>query len=472
MEPVPLTDLATAIRAKSAGIARSPSAVCRVSVDSRSLERGDVFWALRGTQHDGHDFVADAVARGAAACVVERRNAPRLAGPLMIVDDTLRALGDFARWYRHERDSLIIGVTGSVGKTTTREMIHAVLSVRHAGLRSRHNFNNEIGLPLSLLELGAADEFGVFEMGAARVGDIRELCEIACPEIGVITRIGKSHLKSFGSLEAIYRGKGELLDALPARGFAVIGGDDEQLCARAAGAACQVICVGENPGNQVRADNIEFQPGRLRFTVDRRNYELPVPARHYLNAALCALAVAREIGMDPQAIAEGFNRFVGPPGRCTVEYADLCTIIDDTYNANPLSMQAACLCLRDWPGQGHKLLIVGDMLELGTETRKSHRELGACIAAARVDRLLAFGDNAGEVSQGAIGAGMRPHRVANCRELESLLTVLDCWLEPGDVVLVKGSRGMRMERVVEWLKQCGRERRYGRKAPAAIRAVA
>ena len=199
---------------------------------------------------------------------------------------------------------------------------------------------------------------------------------------------------------------------------------------------------------------------------------MPAPARHYLTSALCALAVAREIGMEPVAIAEGFSRFVGQPGRCMVEHTETCTIIDDTYNANPLSMQAACQCLRDWPGQGHKLLIVGDMLELGGETQKSHQELGACVAATSVDRLLAFGDNAGDVSRGALHAGMRPHLVANCRELDSLLTVLDCWLEPGDVVLVKGSRGMRMERVVQWLKQRGRESRQEQKVPATARAVA
>lgn len=472
MDSVPSTELLAAIRAATAGITGDHFAVPGVSVDSRTLQPGELFWALRGSKHDGHDYVADAVRRGAIACVVDRHSAAKLTGPLVIVDDTLRALGDFARWYRQQWEALIIGVTGSVGKTTTREMIHAVLSVRHRGLQSQRNFNNEIGLPLSLLELGAADEFGVFEMGAARIGDIRALCEIACPEIGVITRIGKAHLETFGSLASIYQGKGELLDALPASGFAVVAGDDEVLRVRAAGAACPVVFVGENPGNQVRATDIEFQPGELRFTVDRRTYELPVPARHYLISALCALAVAREIGMEPGAIAEGFSRFVGQPGRCMVEQAGACTIIDDTYNANPLSMQAACLCLRDWPGQGHKLLIVGDMLELGGETQQSHQELGACVAATSVDRLLAFGDNAGEVSQGALHAGMRPHLVANCRELDSLLTVLDCWLEPGDVVLVKGSRGMRMERVVQWLKQRGSESRPEQKTPSTARAVA
>lgn len=472
METVPLTDLLAATRGEAVGLTVDSTVVRHVSVDSRTLAGGDLFWALLGTNHDGHHFVADAARRGAVASVVERKSAANLSGPLIVVDDSLVALGDFARWYRQRSESLVIGVTGSVGKTTTREMIFAVLSARHQGLQSCKNFNNEVGLPLSLLDLAATDEFGVFEMGAARIGDISHLCRIACPEVGVITRIGKAHLDSFGSLEAIYRGKGELLRALPAHGFAVIGGDDPAMRSLAEGVACPVIFVGENSGNTVRATDVAFEPGILRFSVDGRKYEVPAPARHYLTAAMCALAVGREIGMDPPAIAEGLSRFVGQPGRCMVEHAGACTIIDDTYNANPLSMQAACLCLGDWPGQGHKLLIVGDMLELGAETRKSHQELGACVAATNVDRLLAFGENAGDVSWGALHAGMQPHVVAECHEMEALLTVLDCWLEPGDVVLVKGSRGMRMERVVQWLKQRGGEPRKDHSVPATARAVA
>jgi UDP-N-acetylmuramoyl-tripeptide--D-alanyl-D-alanine ligase len=472
MEPVPLTHLAVATRAETAGLTGDDLVVTRISIDSRTLQRGDVFWALRGTKHDGHDFVNEAIRRGAVACVVERNCGQQLTGPRVIVDDTRRALGDFARWYRHGRGALIIGVTGSVGKTTTREMIHAVLSAEHKGRQSLKNYNNEVGLPLSLLALAERDEFAVYEMGAARIGDIRELCEIAGPEVGVITRIGKAHLETFGSVENVYQAKGELLEALPKHGFAVVCGDDPVMQSLAARAACPVIFVGEQEGNDVQATNVAFQAGRLQFTVERTTYELSVPARHYLTAALCALAVAREVGMQPAAIAEGFSRFVGQPGRCTVEQTETCTIIDDTYNANPLSMQAACLTLSTWPSAGQKLLVVGDMLELGDETKSSHQELGASVASGAVDRLLAFGENAGHVSWGALHAGMRPHVVAECRELDALLAVLDCWLEPGDVVLVKGSRGMRMERVVHWLKQRRFERFHGTKTPSTARCVA
>src|SRR5436190_8017044 len=450
MEPVQLNQLLVATRAESAGLTDESIVVTRVSIDSRTLQPGDLFWALRGAKHDGHNFVNEALRRGARACVVERNSKLELSGPRIIVDDTRRALADFARWYRHRWETLIIGVTGSVGKTTTREMIHAVLSAEHVGTQSLKNYNNEIGLPLSLLELAGGDEFAVHEMGAARIGDIRELCEIACPEVGVLTRIGKAHLETFGTIDNVYQAKGELLDALPKHGFAVVCGDDPAMRSIAARAACPVIFVGEQSENQVRATNVEFHPGRLQFSVDRHKYELNVPARHYLTAALCALAVAREIGMQPAAIAQGFSRFVGQPGRCSIEQAETCTIIDDTYNANPLSMQAACLTLSAWPGAGHKVFVAGDMLELGSETTQSHQDLGARVASVSVDRLLAFGQSAGHVSQAALQAGMRPHVVAECHELDTLLTVLDCWLEPGDVVLVKGSRGMRMERVVHW----------------------
>ncbi len=476
MDPVQLNHLLIATRAVSAGLENALAdehlTVTRVSTDSRTLQPGDVFWALRGTKYDGHSFVPEAIRRGAVACVVERHCNRELSGPRIIVDDTLRALGDFARWYRHRWETLIIGVTGSVGKTTTREMIHAVISAEHNGTQSFGNFNNAIGLPVSLLELTGGDEFAVYEMGASQKGDIRELCEIACPEVGVITRIGKAHLETFGSIDNIYDTKCELLDALPKHGFAVVSGDDPIMRAMAARARCPAIFVGEQPENQVRAANVEFQPGKLRFSVDGRKYELNAPARHYLTAALCALAVAREVGMQPAGIAEGFGRFVGQPGRCSVERTETCTIIDDTYNANPLSMQAACLTLSTWPGRGQKLFVVGDMLELGAEAESCHQALGANVAAASVDRLLAFGDNAGHVSRGALHAGMRPHVVAECHELEALLTVLDCWLEPGDVVLVKGSRGMRMERVVHWLKQRRHDHLHGSKIPATARAVA
>lgn len=472
MEQVQLAQLLSATRGTFLGVDGSDVLVERVSIDSRTLQRGDAFWAIPGAQHDGHHFVVDAQRRGAALCVVERRKSAGHTGPLVVVEDTLAALGDFARWYRHQHESLVIGVTGSVGKTTTREMIYAVLSARHTGMQSRHNFNNEVGLPLTLLELRSGDEFGVFEMGAARIGDVRALCEIACPEVGVITKLGPAHLETFGGIDQVFQAKGELLESLSPQGFAVIGGDDERMRAMAVRAACPTILVGEKPGNQVRATEVEIKNQRLRFLVDRKRYEVPVAARHYLTAALCAIAVAREVGMEAGAIAAGLQTFSGQPGRCTIERLCGWTVIDDTYNANPTSMEAACICLRDFPAAGKKVLVAGDMLELGRESDKYHRDLGAFVAHTEIDLLLTLGASAAHVVQGALQAGMNAHAIAECHDLDSLFTILDCWLEPGDVILVKGSRGMQMERVVEWMKRGHAQFSKEQNARAGTRAVA
>lgn len=453
MESVHISQLVEATHGALHSAAELDVSFSRVCTDSREVQPGDLFWALRGVQHDGHTFVAEALKKGAALAVVEQGNGLKIHEPSLVVANTLVALGDLARWYRHQREALVIGVTGSVGKTTTKEMIHTVLSARHTGVKTKHNFNNEIGLPLSLLDMTSDGEFGVFEMGASRIGDIRALCEIACPEVGVLTKIGPAHLQTFGSVDNIYQGKGELLESLPTHGFAVIGGDDDRMRDMAKRAACPVIFVGEKSGNQVRATQVEVRPEKLTFTVDRKRYEVPATGRHYLTAALCALAVAREIGMDAGAIAAGLQKFVGEPGRSKAERFGDWTIIDDTYNANPASMLAACCVLNDWPAANKRIMVTGDMLELGPEAASLHQELGTCVAHARVDRLLSLGKHAADVVRGALAEGLPVHALAACLEIDSLLTVLDCWLEPGDVVLVKGSRGMQMERVINWLKK-------------------
>ena len=425
----------------------------RVCLDSREVRPGDLFWALQGERHNSHDFVAQALAAGAVAAVVDAEHAPHIEGPRLVVRQTLPALQRLAAWYRRRQDALVIGVTGSVGKTTTREMLYTVLSSAHAGLRSRKNFNNEIGLPLSLLDLGSEHEFAVLEMGAGRRGDIRALCDIAAPEVGVLTRIGPAHLESFGSLDAIYEGKFELVDALPCTGFAVVGGDDPRMRERARQATCAVRLFGEHPENDIVAEEVEFRPGRLRFTVRGDRFHLAATARHQLTSALASLAVAREIGLTTAEIQEGFDQFQSPASRCRVETIGSWTLIDDSYNASPLAMQAACELLRDWPTAGQRLLICGDMLELGPESAALHQQVGRQAARCGIDRLLVCGEFANDVARGALAGGLPLHQIACCEPLESLYPVLDCWLSPGDVVLVKGSRGMRMERAIQWLRQ-------------------
>lgn len=459
-----LTSLATATRGQLIGGQNADVRSGRVVIDSRLIKPGDLFWALRGEHHDGHDFLAEARQRGASAVVVQfdrlaQSQAVWQSGsehgpvpPLIVVEDTLTALAEFAHWHRPQQEALVIGVTGSFGKTTTREMIHAVLSASHPGIRSLKNFNNHIGLPLSVLELNRTHDFAVFEMGASALGEIALLAEIARPDIGVITGIGLAHVEGFGSPEGIVLGKGELLEALPLSGFAIVPGDDPVTRAMASRARCPVLFVGESEVNHVRATNVRLANQCLTFEVEQIEYKVPVSGRHFLTAALTALAIANEIGLSPANIAQGFANFHAVPGRCQVHHIGPWTVIDDTYNANPASMRAACETLRDWQGVNKRLLITGDMLELGTHAEAAHVELGRAAAEARVDGLLVVGEQAEMVIHGALAGGLRPSRLAQCDDLETLLTVLDCVLEPGDVVLVKGSRGMRMERVVEWLR--------------------
>jgi len=493
MSDVALRDILAATNGKPRGLA-AKSVFTRIHIDSRTVQPGDLFWALRGERHDGHDFIGDAFARGAIAAVVagdrrsevgDRRserlpnssdlrpptsdigvelpgiseNPKELEGwmdgnrPVIAVPDTLRALWDFAAWHRTQRDAAVIGVTGSFGKTTAREMIFAALSAGHCGLRSPRNYNNHIGVPLTLLELVDRHEFAVLELGASAVGEIRELARLAAPEIGVVTGIGPAHLDGFRTIEAVIAAKSELIAALPACGFAVLNGDDPAVRNMATIAACPVIFVGEREDNDITARGIEIRESGIRFRVAEDDYELPAIGRHHVTAALAAIAIGREIGLSPATIAEGLRSFQPVDGRCRLHRIGDWHVIDDTYNSNPGSLRAACAALRDWPGAGRRILITGDMKELGTETIAWHGDAGRRAAEANIDLIVAHGDFARHVVGAAIEAGMDASRLADCKTLEAVQTVLDCWLEPGDVVLVKGSRAMWMERVVEWLRR-------------------
>ena len=453
METVSFAQLVAATRGNPIRIADADAMFAGVVTDSRTVGPGSVFWALCGEHQDGHDFIADAESRGAACCVVNRGQPIQTSGPLVEVEDTLQALADFAGWYRLQRDALVVGVTGSVGKTTTREMIHATLNMGYDGVRSEKNFNNEIGLPLTLLRISRDHEYAVLELGARRIGDIRKLVEIAQPEIGVITAISPCHLETFGSLAGILQAKGELFEALPKSGFAVLAGDDEVTRSLAQRAACKVILVGQGPQNQVRATQVEMGINSLKFKVGGTKFEVPVTGRHYLVSALAAIAVGREIGLETDSLVRGLKSFVPVEGRCEVEQLGAWTLINDTYNSSPASMQAACQLLADWKTGQRRILVAGDMLELGSEAEAYHQHVGTYAAQAKIDGVIAFGPHADQIAAGAIEAGFARHGIATCREMDAVLAVLDCWLDPNTTVLIKGSRGMKMERIVDWLRQ-------------------
>ncbi len=423
----------------------------RIEIDSRRVQPRDLFWALGGERHDGHDFIDEARRNGAAMCMVHDAKASMNPGPMIEVDDTLKALWDYSAWHRRQQNALVVAVTGSFGKTTAREMIHAALGRKYAGTRSPKNFNNHIGVPLSLLAVKRVHEYAVLELGASRVGEIRDLSGIAKPDIGVVTGIGPAHLDGFGCEKRIVETKAELLHSLTCGGFVVLAGDDPLVQRMADGAECQIISVGQREHNHLKAEHVEFKNKRLTFRVDGFRFELPVSGRHHLTSALAAIAIAREMGMADEDAACGLASFEPIAGRCKFKKIGSWNVIDDSYNANPKSVMAACHLLKDWRGANKKILVTGDMLELSDRTPECHYEVGRLAAEAGINRVVAFGPEAKHVVQGAVESGMDVFCVASCRDINEVKSVLNGWLEPEDIVLVKGSRGMRMERIVEWL---------------------
>lgn len=456
MEPLGWHDLATATQGRL--IPRQVWGRCeRISTDSRDLRSGDVFWALPGDRYDGHNFAAEAHRAGAGLIVCQSERAAEIPGNKLVVDDTTAALGRLARWYRRRQESLIIGVTGSVGKTTTKELVHLALRTQYRGFCSPGNFNNLIGLPKSLLQLQHDDEYAVLEMGASQAGDIRALATMAEPEVGIVTSIGKAHLASFGSLEGVMAAKGELLESLPETGFAVLPGDCPLLRSMASKARCRTIFVGMEPHNEIRATDVVATAQQVTFSIQQQPFQVALPGGALLGNALCAVATALEMGVPLDVIADGLAEFQPLPGRGQVRQLEACTVIDDCYNASPASVAAACerLAIMDVLPQGRRFALLGDMRELGPNAAAEHSAIGARLAQLPIDGLLAFGSHARDLADGALQQGWKSGRVVATDSLEVLLAMLDCWLEPTDLLLIKGSRAMQLERVVEWLEQRG-----------------
>jgi UDP-N-acetylmuramoyl-tripeptide--D-alanyl-D-alanine ligase len=349
---------------------------------------------------------------------------------------------------------MVIGVTGSVGKTTTRQMIHSVLSARYRGVQSPRNYNNQFGVPLSLLEIGPQDEYAVIEIGASAPGEVAHLGKTVQHEVAVITSVAEAHLSGFGSIENVLSSKTELVDTLGVGGFVVLNGDDSRLLEYAKQIEHPVYLCGFGPQNHFQVELKQMTAEGMQFKINGEAFHLPVLGRHFLSAAAAAVAIATELGLEVEQIQAGLSRFQPVDGRCSPKKIGPWTVIDDTYNSSPRSMYAACRLLAEWPDSGsRKILVAEDMLELGKSARAYHRLLGEYITGANIDFLLTHGEFAQVVASAAVKRGMAPHQIAVCESLETLELILDCWLKPHDVILVKGSRGMRMERVVESLEE-------------------
>jgi len=421
-------------------------------VDSRKARKGDLFVALRGEHADGHDFVADAAARGATGAIVERRAATELAQ--YVVPDALAALQDLARRRRTARPGLkVIAVTGSVGKTTTKELTAAVLGMRYRLLKNAGNLNSEIGLPLVLLELTQRHQRAVLEMGMWAPGEIALLCDIAQPETGIVTNVGPSHLERMGTVEAIADAKAELVEALPPDGTAILNIDDDRVAAMSTRTHAHVVTYGLALKADVRATDIESRGlSGVSFTLlhgdDRAVVYSRLPGRAMIHNALAAAAAGIVDGIELDDVAAALSAARIPLRLAVHPGPNGSTIIDDTYNASPASMQAALELLGEVPGR--KIAVLGDMRELGSAEREGHAEVGR-LAAEVADAIYCVGELGRWIGDAAIHAGHGDvHIVADKGEIALALLPQ---LGPGDVVLLKASRALALETVLRDLEE-------------------
>lgn len=424
-----------------------------VSTDSRTTQAGELFFALSGENGDGHDYAVSASERGAAAVVVSDDVAA--SGTVVKVEDTLVALGDLAAWYRRSFRVRSVAITGSVGKTTTKEMLAAVLASKFNVLKNAGNFNNEIGVPLTIFQLQPEHEILVQEVAMRLPGEIAELAEIVRPDIGVITNIGLSHIERLITQDAIAEAKSELLEALPIEGIAVLNADDKYFEFLASKSSCPVASYGRAAGD-VRAENVEIDSeGHPSFTAViggvRFGVRLPVVGEHNVMNALAAVVVGLCFGMTADEIVAALEAMRSQDKRANViEAAGGYKVFDDTYNASPASMEGALHTLAAMDAT-RKIAVLGDMLELGDFAGTGHRQVGKLAAESGISILVTVGELGQAIATGAHCSGFRGE-IRQLATSDEAAAVLKGEVRPGDVVLVKGSRAMKMEAVVEALK--------------------
>lgn len=452
----------------------SETAHC-IHTDSRRITKSDLaamslatptlFWALKGDAFDGHDFVEQAIAQGADAVLIGESFATSICISqritTIVVKDTAQALNDLAMRHRSESAARVIGVTGSFGKTTTREMIFATLDANLPCYQSPASFNNHFGVPFSLLGIERTHEAAVIELGASAVGEIESLCKIAQPNVGVITGIGKAHVERFGSVKRTVQAKKELALSIPRDGLVVLPGDCEFCDELARDLNCRnVIRVGlDSRRNDVFPDKVRASNDEICVTLDGFPFRVKASGSHFAQSILSALVIARHFGLSNDQLAAGLTAYVAPPGRCQVKRFGNWTVIDDTYNASPEAMQAACKLLGNWQTRGPRVLVCGDMLELGSEAIRCHEETGIAATENGLDYVLAFGEFASVVTETAFEAGFNPAAALAFREQSELVAYLKTILCDDVMVLVKASRKMRAERVVTAIEAAWQEQR-------------
>ncbi len=436
-----------------------------VSIDSRNISVNDIFVAIAGTVHDGHAFTSNIVDQGVRGLVISRNKAGQL--PIeawkttnitcIAVEDTTRALGDMAAYNRLRSRASVVAITGSNGKTTTRQMTTVVLARQYDTLTAVGNFNNEIGLPLTLLKLTNSHRWAVLELGTNNPGEIARLAEICSPDIGVLTNIGPAHLQGLGSIEGVMQEKGELLRSLGPGGKAVLNADDPRVMQLTRKTKAEVILFGLSKDATIRAEDIYETGHSTSFTLIFAGESIPVrlnsTGRFMVSNALAAAAVGYQTGLSCETVKTGLEAFKPVSGRMNIKHMrNGIHLIDDTYNANPDSMKAAFATLNTLRAGAGGILVIGDMLELGAQAQSLHDKVGALAARSGIRRLYACGEFAVNVINGARDQGLQTSDTFTGGR-DEIVADLKSRLQPGDWVLVKGSRGMAMEKVVRELEK-------------------
>lgn len=438
---------------RAQGIANLQATITGCVIDSREVQPGDLFFALPGTQAHGLQFAEAAVEDGACCVVVEDDCAPLCPVPCIVVPDVLNALAALGRHNRLQSDALLVAVTGSVGKTTTRSMIAHVLASTHTGIQSPRNFNNHLGVPLSLLEIEPGDEFAAIEVGASGPGEIARLAHIAAPEFAVITRVTPAHLQEFESLQAVASEKRKLIESLSRDGVAFLNADDPLVAGMRRSTKARVVTFGRSDDADVRVTDVQTDGRSLQVTIDDFTYCLPVGGTHFVTSVAAAVAIGLEIGIPPESIREGLSCFRAMAGRCAIETAGSWTVIDDTYNSSPASIAAAVELLEAQSHSHHRLLVLGDMLDLGDQSPDLHFGVGARLANSSLDHILMIGEYTDDLADGFFSSGGSLNRLSLFHDWSTLCAMLDLLISDGDAILVKGSRGTYMERAVDYLQQ-------------------
>ena len=432
------------------------------STDTRSMAAGNLFIALTGENFDGHDCLKAAADKGASGLLIGLDHRDKLdeidsALPAIGVPDTMRALGDIAHAWRKRFSLPVVAITGSAGKTTTKEMLAAIASRTRTILKTEGNRNNLIGLPLTLLQLRKEHEFAIVEMGTNQPGEIARLAAIAAPDVGIITNIGPAHLEGLVSMEGIREEKGGLFNVMAGRGTAVINGDDPAIGILAERWPGRRITFGLGAGADVTARGVEHAgPGGIRFNLLIEGIGIRVllrsPGEHNVLNALAAAAAAWVLGFDRNLIAEGLDAFSPVPGRTEIrQLGNGAHMILDTYNANPASMREAIKTLQGLRGQGRAFAILGDMLELGERAEELHEEIGQSVPEAGMDHLFLKGILSRFTAAGAVKKGLPGERVTLFDDPQTVVADLKSRLRKGDWILIKGSRKMKLEKVAEAL---------------------